>query len=243
MGSFADSADSADSTVQPRCHVVVPCAGTGSRMGQELPKQYVRLHGQPLVLHTLAALRAVAALQRVVVVLAPHDGHAVDWPSGCETLHQGGATRADSVRAGLAHLLGTGALATDWVLVHDAARCLVTPALIERLMDACAHDEVGGLLALPLADTLKRSNAEQRAVDTPSRDHLWLAQTPQMFRLGLLHQALTQAQGAVTDEAAAVQALGLRPKLVAGDPTNIKITLPADLTLARAWLSKHEETP
>ena len=239
---MSPSADAPLTATAARCHAVVPCAGVGSRMGLAQPKQYASVQGLPVVQHTLRALRGVPHIERLVVVLAPNDRHAMGWPSDCEILRRGGATRADSVGAGLAHLLSTGAEANDWVLVHDAARCLATPALIGRLLEACWHDPVGGLLATPLADTLKRANTEGRAVETPSRDQLWLAQTPQMFRLGALHQALAEVGAGVTDEASAIQAKGLAPRLVTGDPSNIKITTPADLALAHAWLARQQET-
>ena len=147
----------------------------------------------------------------------------------------GGATRAASVAGGLADLQAHGAADDDWVLVHDAARCLVTPAQIERLIDACAGDEVGGLLAQPLADTLKQEEGG-RVAQTLPRERKWLAQTPQMFRLALLRRALEHAGDAVTDEASAIEAIGLRPRLVAGSPQNFKVTWPEDFALAEAVL-------
>ena len=156
------------------------------------------------------------------------------WLAPC-----GGATRAATVSNGLAELLRRGALAADWVLVHDAARCLLRPAWVDRLIDACRDDAVGGLLALPLADTLKQSRADDatRVQCTLPRGGKWAAQTPQMFRLGLLRQALAQAGDAVTDEAGAVEALGLQPLLVAGELENFKITWPQDLALAGRLLA------
>mgnify|MGYP002372230823 CR=1 FL=1 len=136
-------------------------------------------------------------------------------------------------------LLARGAQPGDWVLVHDAARCLITPQLIDRLIDACAHDAVGGLLALPLADTLKVAGGaatQPRASATVERADKWLAQTPQMFRIGALAQAIDQARMPLTDEASAMQAQGLLPLLVPGSALNFKVTYPDDFALAQAVL-------
>ena len=223
-----------------RCFALVPCAGVGVRSGAEGPKQYAPLAGQAVVAHTLAALAAVPALAATLVVVAVDDTsfefHAPRfagpkaWVARC-----GGATRAASVAAGLAGLLDRGAAHDDWVLVHDAARCLIQPAWVLRLIDACRDDSVGGLLALPLADTLKQSHAD-RVASTWPRAQKWLAQTPQMFRLGLLQRALAQAGDAVTDESSAIEALGLQPRLVPGELENFKLTWPADFALAARLL-------
>jgi 2-C-methyl-D-erythritol 4-phosphate cytidylyltransferase len=224
----------------PRCYALVPCAGVGERAGTAGPKQYAPLAGRPVVAHTLAALAAVPRLAATLVVLAPVDDRFEGlmpqfagprgWVARC-----GGATRAASVAAGLGALRERGARARDWVLVHDAARCLLQPAWVDRLIDACLDDEVGGLLALPLADTLKQARAD-RVHETIDRRDKWLAQTPQMFRIGVLERALAQAGGAVTDEASAVEQLGLAPRLVPGDAENFKLTWPADFVLARRLL-------
>jgi 2-C-methyl-D-erythritol 4-phosphate cytidylyltransferase len=227
----------------PRCYALVPCAGVGERAGAGGPKQYTHLAGQTVVAHTLAALRAVPELHGVLVVLAPGDVQfeqaapafaskgANAWAS-----RSGGATRAASVAAGLLALRTHGAQSDDWVLVHDAARCLLRPTWVQRLINECSADDVGGLLALPLADTLKAESAG-RVSNTLPRQGKWLAQTPQMFRLGLLQRALQEAGEAVTDEASAVEALGLQPKLVPGDAENFKLTWPQDFALAERLLS------
>lgn len=220
----------------PRCFALVPCAGVGARAGVGGPKQYHPLAGRPVVAHTLAALAQVQRLEAVLVVLSPKDEHfeaAVPvfdgeraWVARC-----GGATRAESVLNGLAELLARGAQPHDWVLVHDAARCLITPEAVDRLINACRDDEVGGLLAMPVADTLKQEQAG-RAVATLDRAAKWAAQTPQMFRLGLLMPALRHAGDAVTDEASAVESLGHAPLLVRGEAGNFKLTWPEDFVLA-----------
>lgn len=226
----------------PRLFALVPCAGVGARAGTAVPKQYERIAGQAVVGHTLAALSAVVRLHAVLVVLAPDDavfeshlpsfGGERGWVARC-----GGATRAASVASGLAELRRRGAAATDWVLVHDAARCLIEPAWVDRLIDACLDDEVGGLLALPLADTLKRER-DGRSLATLPRVHTWIAQTPQMFRIDMLQRALASAGDAVTDEASAIEHLGLAPRLVTGDSANLKVTWPADFAVAAALLEQ-----
>jgi 2-C-methyl-D-erythritol 4-phosphate cytidylyltransferase len=225
---------------EPRCFALVPCAGSGSRAGSLNPKQYEPVAGQPLVAHTLAALAQVERLVATLVVLAPDDEQFEDLLPGAEgerlwLAKVGGASRADSVAAGLLELVARGAQPHDWVLVHDAARCLIRAEWVDRLIDACQDDEVGGLLALPVADTLKEE-AEGKVVQTVARDAKWAAQTPQMFRLGLLRPALQGAQAGVTDEASAVEALGHRPKLVRGELENFKVTWPGDFALAERLL-------
>lgn len=217
-----------------RLHALVPAAGVGSRAGTQGPKQYEPLGGRSLIQHTLAALRAVARIDSILVVVAPGDTELASSEryrvSAC-----GGESRAASVANGLADLLGQGGRPDDWVLVHDAARCLVTPQMVDALIDACAGDEVGGLLALPLADTLKAEEGGRSAGTVP-RHGKWLAQTPQMFRIGVLQRALSAAGAQVTDEASAIEALGLRPRLVPGSAQNFKVTWPEDFALAEAVL-------
>lgn len=223
----------------------MPCAGVGSRAlsgrdGGLLPKQYQPIAGRPLVAHTVAALACVARLHATVVVVATEDGRAEAMLTGlpAQVARCGGATRADSVLNGLAHLRALGAGGDDWVLVHDAARCLILPAQVDRLIDACLDDPVGGLLALPLPDTLKRAE-HGRVQETQPRGDKWLAQTPQMFRVGLLQRALREAPALgvdVTDEASALEALGLAPRLVEGSAQNFKVTYAADFELAEAVL-------
>ena len=224
-----------------RCLALVPAAGGGSRMGADRPKQYLDLAGAPLLAHTLRRLLAEPRLARVLVVLAPDDVwfDRFDWPRDVrlEILRVGGATRAESVRNGLLH---AGAAADDWVLVHDAARCCLPPDALDRLIDTLQADPVGGLLALPVADTLKRETSGQRVAQTVSREGLWLAQTPQMFRFGLLYESLRTA-GAVTDEASAIEAAGYSPRLIRSDVTNLKVTFPGDLGLAELILNGRVE--
>lgn len=228
-----------DSAENPRFFVLVPCAGTGSRAGSlsgaQGPKQYQPVAGFPMVLHTLAAFAAVPRIADLLVVVAPGDPFFEQQSAPCLIANCGGFTRAASVFNGLLELFEQGAAPTDWVLVHDAARCLITPAQINALIDACEHDEVGGLLALKLADTLK-CESDGRVTATLDRSDKWLAQTPQMFRVGALIEALKQAGDQVTDEAGAMEAMGHRPKLVPGDAQNFKVTYPQDFALAEIIL-------
>jgi 2-C-methyl-D-erythritol 4-phosphate cytidylyltransferase len=234
---------------------LIPCAGQGSRAGSAGAKQYQEIAGQAMVLHTLAAFSKVARLSKTLVVVAPGDRFFEAIPVSQKSFDVaacGGTSRADSVRNGLQALRDSGAGAHDWVLVHDAARCLVTPAQITQLIEACANDAVGGLLAHKLADTLKsesrgegqdaRQAGESRVAATLDRSDKWLAQTPQMFRIGMLMEALDAAGGAVTDESSAIEALGLAPKLVAGSAQNFKVTYPEDFALAEAILTSRRST-
>jgi 2-C-methyl-D-erythritol 4-phosphate cytidylyltransferase len=229
----------------PRCFALVPCAGVGARAGTAQPKQYAPLAGQAMVARTLRALNAVPRIAATLVVLAPDDDRfeADTGLAAGERLwlaRRGGATRADTVAQGLDELIERGVQPHDWVLVHDAARCLIQPAWVDRLIDACQDDEVGGLLALPVSDTLK-DERDGRVAATVDRRGKWGAQTPQMFRLGLLKPALAAAGAAVTDDASAVEALGHAPRLVMGDPRNLKVTWPEDFRIAEALLASWKE--
>jgi 2-C-methyl-D-erythritol 4-phosphate cytidylyltransferase len=230
-----------------KCYALVPAAGSGSRAETALPKQYAPLAGLPMVARTLTALDQVARLHATLVVLAPDDdrfeAHVPGFAGARSHLSRsGGATRAESVARGLEQLLHLGAGPQDWVLVHDAARCLLNPHDVERLIQACLPDRVGGLLALPVADTLKASR-DGRAVATVDRSDKWVAQTPQMFRIGMLREALAMAGSAVTDEASAIELLGHAPLLVRGDPCNLKITWPQDFILAEQLLRARLHQP
>ena len=225
---------------KPRFFALIPCAGSGSRAGTVSPKQYQLLAGKAVVWHAVQAFREVPAIGGIAVVVSPEDEA---FMQACPDFSQpgdqlaavGGSTRAASVCNGLKALLKQTATRSDWVLVHDAARCLITPQQIMALMDACQNDDVGGLLALPLPDTLKSSIAG-RAAQTIERSDKWLAQTPQMFRIGTLLAALEAAGATVTDESSAMEASGLMPLLVSGSAQNFKVTYPQDFALAEAIL-------
>ena len=221
----------------PSFYALIPAAGFGMRMGYEIPKQYLTLAGQPMIAHALSTLCACAQISTVFVVLSPEDRQFRRYDFSrfgdkLQPLYCGGATRAESVLNGL---LAADIDADDWLLVHDAARPCLTQAHLNKLIDELKNDAVGGLLAVPVADTLKRADAEGRVLRTESREQLWQAQTPQMFRAGLLATALQQCKD-VTDDASAIEALGLSPKLVACDASNFKVTYPQDLLLAELLL-------
>lgn len=208
-------------------------------MGSEQPKQYLDIHGRPMIWHAIRALAEHPAIHRVTVVISAEDAwwDSYDW-SGFDNLtvlRRGGATRAETVLNGLAAMTGSVA-AGDWVLVHDGARPCLTRELLDHLLAELADDPVGGILAAPVADTLKRSDAQGRISETVSRVGLWGAQTPQMFRYAMLRQALELAGTQVTDEASALEYLGHQPRLVESDPGNLKVTYPRDLLLARLLL-------
>lgn len=235
------STDCMHRMIPSRHFALIPAAGVGARMGTDCPKQYMPLAGKLMLLHVLDTFASSPAIAHVYVVVSATDGYIGDALADAKHLadrvtviHNGGATRHQSVLNGL-QAMRAQVDDDDWVLVHDAARPGLTTALIDRLIGELQDDAVGGLLALPVVDTLKRSDAEGRVEATVPRDSLWAAQTPQMFRYALLHRALEQAS-AVTDEASAVEALGLRPKLVEGSPRNFKITLPHDVALAELHL-------
>ena len=220
-----------------RLFALVPCAGIGARSGAQGPKQYASLAGRCVVAHTLAALAGVRRLSATLVVLSPQDTqfelHVPDFRGWLS--RDGGATRAETVANGLAALSTRGAVDHDWVLVHDAARCLLRAAWVDALIDACIDDPVGGLLALPVADTVKAERGG-RVSATIDRSTLWQAQTPQMFRLGVLREALARGTAGITDEASAVEALGHAPKLINSPLANFKVTYPADFELAEQLL-------
>lgn len=222
-------------------YALVPAAGSGSRMGSELPKQYLPLAGSPMIYHALARLCGCAEINTVFVVLAPDDAlfALYDWTmfgDKLQPLYCGGATRAESVLNGL---MAAELEPDDWVLVHDAARPCLSAAQLAKLMAELRDDEVGGILAVPVADTLKRGDGAGRITVTEPRAGLWQAQTPQMFRTGLLLQAL-QSVPEVTDEASAVESLGLHPKLVASEASNFKVTYLQDMQLAELLLRERQ---
>ena len=237
-------------------HVIIPAAGIGSRMhtpshqgeaaGEQpacsLPKQYLSLAGTPIISHSIQVFSDNPRISQIHVALQQND---IFWrdltlnPSGKLKLHYtGGETRAKTVLQTLRllvseHLIGEN----DWILVHDAARPGLTQAMLNLLIDSLENDAVGGLLALPVSDTLKFGGLHNRVETTISRENLWQAQTPQMFRFNVLIQALESSNGKPTDEAQAVEAMGLKPKLIKGELRNLKITYPHDLVFLEAIFS------
>ena len=223
-----------------RYFALIPAAGVGARMEAGSPKQYLAIAGKPMLRHALDAFLASPLIAHTYVVVSADDGviDTVVPEQGVTVLRCGGATRMESILNGLRALHGSIA-AHDQVLVHDAARPGLTPALIEKLITEVGEHPAGGLLALPVVDTVKRAGQGSLSAQTVPRDHLWLAQTPQMFSYALLHKALSEAPDpqAITDDASAVEALGLAPKLVEGHPRNLKVTLPRDIHTAELYLA------
>ena len=238
------------SSPQARHFALIPAAGIGARVGGAIPKQYLPLAGKPMLQYALDTFASSALIAHTFLVVSADDGYIGDFlktqpqlAGKLTVLRNGGATRQDSVLNGL-QAISAKLGADDWVLVHDAARPGLNDALLDRLIAALHDDDVGGLLALPIVDTLKRSSAS-RVVQTVPRNDLWAAQTPQMFRYALLQRALDAAQqqgrvGEITDDASAVEMLGLQPKLVEGSPRNFKVTLAHDVALAELFLQGQE---
>ncbi|MBI2780043.1 MAG: 2-C-methyl-D-erythritol 4-phosphate cytidylyltransferase [Gammaproteobacteria bacterium] len=230
------------------CWAVIPAAGTGSRMGAAIPKQYLPLLGSTVIEHTVRCFLNHPLIKGVVVVIAPHDVHWKQLPlQGAPSLliAEGGVERYHSVLNGLAKLAGI-AQPHDWVLVHDAARPCVRHDDIDHLIATLADHPVGGLLGVPVSDTVKRADSQGNVAETVSRVGLWRALTPQMFRLDDLSHALRHVVDnklIVTDEAAAMELAGFSPRMVSGHADNIKITHPQDLALAELYLKQQENQP
>ena len=226
-----------------RLVALIPAAGGGSRFGTGTPKQYAQLAGMPMLARTLARLQSAMTLSALFVALSPEDlrfDRMTPRAAGVVALRCGGVTRSATVRNAL-EAMAPDCGDDDWILVHDAARPCVPRDALRRLTEHLTHDAVGGLLGIPVADTLKRSDGDvdaPRVAATAPRAGLWQAQTPQMFRFGILRRAFAK-DGAqdCTDEAQAVEALGLSPRLIRGSPANLKITYAEDLALAEAILA------
>jgi 2-C-methyl-D-erythritol 4-phosphate cytidylyltransferase len=231
--------------MRPRYFALIPAGGSGSRFGTDGPKQYAPLCGEPLLLHSLRAMAEGTPMTRTYVGISQQDrlyAKLIGDHDRVTVLQCGGATRAETVKNGLELMRGE-AHERDWVLVHDAARPCLAPAELRKLLLEVGDDATGGLLAVPVADTLKRADAARRITGTPSREGLWQAQTPQMFRYGLLLEALRHDGAAeATDEAQAIERLGAAPLLVEGSRSNIKVTYASDLPLAEAILKARRKT-
>lgn len=222
---------------------VVPAAGSGRRMAAEVPKQYLKLNGVPILEHTLRALLACPDIRGVVVVLDPSDRRADAIPSLSDprvTTASGGAERADSVLAGLEAITAEAGV-KDWVLVHDAARPCLSVTTLRALITSCLSEGIGGVMAQASVDTLKQVSDDNRVVETLDRKVIWRAQTPQMFKLTELTSALSSAiasEAAITDESMAMELAGYPVSILEGPSTNIKITVPADLEIAEIILRR-----
>ena len=236
-----------------KCHALLPTAGTGSRLGGELPKQFQQLAGKPMLAYALEAFMQCPQIESIWIGVSPgfiNNPILKSLTQGSKPIHflpTGGLTRQETVRNTLGALLSSGIPANDWVLVHDAARPGITPALIEKLISPVQKSETGGLLAVRLADTLKQADLDSMIAGnvphvekTIPREHLWQAQTPQMFGLKRLHDALENAirlEADVTDEASAMELSGVKPLLIEGATRNFKVTHPADWELMQLLLS------
>ncbi len=230
-------------------YALIPAAGSGSRMGGTIEKQYLDLNAVPMIAHAMMVLARAPRITRIFVVLSPTDRRWNNyawqgWEDRIEVLRCGGETRAETVLNSL-DAIAKICTPDDWVLVHDAARPCLPDEMLAKLLDEVADDPVGGLLAVPEADTLKRAAADPasgaRVEATVPRAGLWQAQTPQMFRHGILIRALRAAGSDTTDEASAIEQLGLQPRLVESDSRNLKVTYPQDLELAGLILRKLHE--
>lgn len=239
MGQFSmeQEAKTGSARPAPRYVALIPAAGVGARMGEDIPKQYLTVGGKAILRHTAEAFLVFPAVAHTYVVVSPDDAYVEQALPAAErltVLRCGGATRRDSVRNGLQALRDV-LKEDDWVLVHDAARPGLNRDLLQRLLAGVDGHAVGGLLALPVVDTVKRMAGGK--LETVSREGLWLAQTPQMFRYRLLCDAL-DAASEVTDESSAVEAAGHTPLLVEGHACNLKVTLPSDLALVQTYLKE-----
>lgn len=218
---------------EPQYYALIPAAGVGTRMGVNLPKQYLQIAGKSVLQHTVNGFLSTPEIQHVYIVVSPDDAYIeshVEQNERVTILHCGGNTRSESVRNGLDMMQ---VRANDFVLVHDAARPGITSSLIQKLINTIGSKEIGGLLALPVVDTVKR--VQNGVVETISREGLWLAQTPQMFSYQLLMHALNAAPD-MTDEASAIETLGLTPILVEGHARNRKLTLPDDVEFLQNYI-------
>jgi len=233
-----------------QCHALLPTAGSGSRLGGDLPKQFQNLAGKPMLAYAIEAFQNTPEIHSIWVGINPHFAHnpilneLKQNTKSLAFLPTGGATRQETVKNTLEAMLQGGISEDDWVLVHDAARPGITPALIQKLISAVVENHCGGLLALPVADTLKRAdlssvvaNQFTRAEATVSRNHLWQAQTPQMFGVKKLFEDAIRNDADVTDEASAMELQGERPLLIEGATRNFKVTHPADWDLMQRVLS------
>lgn len=241
------TSDYSTSAQKSKIWALIPSAGAGTRAATAVPKQYHSILGQKVVEHTLKAFASLDQLDGLLLVTSLGDPYQIPshFPSHFDVIQRGGQTRAETVINGLNYLKEQGLAAHDWVMVHDAARCLITHEQISNLIATCLQHQNGGLLASPVVDTMKESlttskpanQMYQQVAKTLSREGKWLAQTPQMFPLELLLNALNQAGTMVTDESSAVEFLGFNPLLVESSSHNFKLTYPQDFELAEALLA------
>lgn len=215
-----------------KIHLIIPAAGESSRMGSPTPKQFSSFHGKTILEFVESIFSNLSLISSITVALNKNQKFIENL--GCQfskkttLIDCGGSTRAETVLNAL-EIIEKNVDKQDWIMVHDAARLGINESLINNFIRELENDKVGGILAIPALDTVKRVNNEQQIVRTEKRDEIWLAQTPQMFRFDLLKKALKSFKGIPTDESEAIEAMGLSPKIIKGNLTNFKITYPEDL--------------
>ena len=222
-------------------HIIIPAAGSGTRMGLSQPKQYLLIHTQTLIERVVRVFDNISLVHSIHIALHSNDEIwktlNLSFSSKVNTHYCGGGSRAETVLNTL-KIIKDHVDPNDWILVHDAARPGIEKKDVEHLIYALKNDSVGGLLAYPLADTIKKSDEEDRVVESPSRKHLWQAQTPQMYRYKMLSDALEKFDGTPTDESQAIERLGEKPKLIKGNFKNFKVTYPEDLNILEQLINK-----
>ena len=213
-------------------HLIIPAAGESSRMGSTTPKQFSSFHGKTILEFIESVFSKLAAIKTITIALNKNQKYIESL--GCQfskkttLIDCGGSNRSETVLNALS-IIGEDIQKKDWIMVHDAARVGITESLVNNFILEIVDDKVGGILAIPALDTVKRVDKKQQIIRTEKRDEIWLAQTPQMFRFDLLNKALTSFKGNPTDESEAIEAFGLSPKIVKGNLVNFKITYPDDL--------------
>jgi len=231
----------------PRVHALIPAAGRGTRYGGAVLKQYLPICGKAVLAHSIRAFQFHPLIAGITVILSEDDRWFESAVGPLSTVVEtviGGDTRAQSVRNGLRHIMENHP-GSDWVLVHDAARPCLSPGCLDRLLEQGMESPDGAILAIPVGDTLKCEGDKGEIATTVDRFRLWAAQTPQLFQVEALAEAIDAAQlkGAeLTDESSAMEYSGASPKLVMGSAANIKITHPGDLAMAEAWLQRNEQS-
>ena len=213
-------------------HLIIPAAGESSRMGSTTPKQFSNFHGKTILEYVESIFSKLAAIKTITIALNKKQKYIeslnCQFSNKTTLIDCGGSNRSETVLNALS-IIGEDIQKKDWIMVHDAARVGITESLVNNFIREIVDDKVGGILAIPALDTVKRVDKKQQIIRTEKRDEIWLAQTPQMFRFDLLNKALTSFKGNPTDESEAIEAFGLSPKIVKGNLVNFKITYPDDL--------------
>lgn len=213
-------------------HLIIPAAGESSRMGSTTPKQFSNFHGKTILEYVESIFSKLTAIKTITIALNKKQKYIeslnCQFSNKTTLIDCGGSNRSETVLNALS-IIGEDIQKKDWIMVHDAARVGITESLVNNFIREIVDDKVGGILAIPALDTVKRVDKKQQIIRTEKRDEIWLAQTPQMFRFDLLNKALTSFKGNPTDESEAIEAFGLSPKIVKGNLVNFKITYPDDL--------------